>query len=624
MTIQIKNADTIKSDFIKFLRSAIEENGGPNVTDYNIGSVLNVLVEAFSDVLENYYFDLFQITRDSLENIYNGFNFFKQPGKKALAEVTIYIDADPGQLNSTFFSILRGTKISTDDGSVIFEIVDDYVQPTTVSGSGEFTGKTEYPVHAICTETGTLGNISSNSLTKFTSTITNINNFAYWIRNSSASGGSDAETEENMKLRFQKYLISLRRGTKESLEYALATNAAFTGLMYSISGFRFLNMLKQPYQAVGTNNYPAESDLTYFNKFYPSYTLFTNDDAFSREPFYLYVGSDEKFFNLLFSTQTVPADPNPDGDLVQAALDGPAGYKIIGIGNLDYAVGNPGGNTPVAGGIEYYDVVTQSWEQVDVLNVDLTASWYELVAEQYLAWTLDTTRWGKFQIRDYTSYFIRINMRKAHAGQLNFDVYKVMTYPFPGYIDIYCLKNYRDAVTIADRTLIAESVDNYKAAGVITTVTAATVVQLHPTIIIHTSNLTSALVPADIIDSIRTDVITFANTKNIGVDFVRNDLYAYLYQRYNQYGNLYIYYKYDPAIYEDVGNGVFKEGFKDSVLDASVNEKIDLLLSDIYIVRNLNALVNTFTGFPYADAGVNYNDYYKDPSVFALDRETAY
>ena len=52
MTIQIKNADTIKTDFIAFLRSAIEENDGPNVTDYNVGSVLNVLVEAFADVLE--------------------------------------------------------------------------------------------------------------------------------------------------------------------------------------------------------------------------------------------------------------------------------------------------------------------------------------------------------------------------------------------------------------------------------------------------------------------------------------------------------------------------------------------------------------------------------------------
>jgi len=598
MTIQIKNADTIKSDFINFLRSAIEENGGPNVTDYNIGSVLNVLVEAFADVLENYYFDLFQVTRDSLENIYNGFNFFKMPGKKALVSLNIYIDApDTASLNSNFFSIPRGTKVSTDDGTILFEIADDYsTDGMIVSGSGEFNGKIQYSVRALCTDSGTSGNVGTNAITKFASNITNINGYAYWIRNSSASGGSEAESEQDMKLRFQKYLISLRRGTKESLEYALASNAAFTGLMYSISGYRFLDIVKQTSPYVGTNNY--DIDLTLKNKFYPSYSLFTNEDASGTDAFYLYIGSEDKFNNVLFSTQSVPSA-------------GDAGsYKIISVGNPIYT-------GIVAGGIEYWNSNTQQWDQADVKNVDLTID-TPIVDDQYLAWYIDTTKWGKSQIRDYTAYFIRISMRKdggdpPGTNRPNLDVYKVMTYPFPGYIDIYCLKNYRDNVTNDDKTLIAESIDNFKAAGVITTISNADVIQIHPMIIIHTSNLTNSLIPSDIVDSIRTDIINFSNLKNIGVDFIRNELYAYLYQRYSQYGNLFIYYRYDPSIYEDLGNDVFKEGFRDSVLDASVNEKIDLLLSDIYVVRNLNSLVNTLTGYEYADdGGTNYNDYYKD------------
>jgi len=606
VTIQIKNADIIKSDFIKFLRSAIEENGGPNVNDYNIGSVLNVLVEAFADVLENYYFDLFQVTRDSLENIYNGFNFFKVPGKRALVSLKIYIDAPLGELDTIFFSIPRGTKVSTDDGSVAFEITDDYSTPISLSSSGEFSGKAEYLVHAMCTETGIAGNVAANSLTKFASSITNINNYAYWIRNDSASGGADAETEENMKLRFQKYLISLRRGTKESLEYALATNAAFSGLMYSISGFRFLNIVKQTDSQVGTNNYGGEDgDLTFKNKFYPSYSLFIDNDATGSNPFYLYVGAEDKFDNLLMSTQSVPSE-------------GDAGsYLIVGIGQ----------SPTVAGGIEYYDTVTQQWEPAEVLNIDVAFD-YPLIAEQYLAWRIDSTRWGKYQIKDYNSYFIRINMKKSSSVTVAppFDVYKVMTYPFPGYVDIYCLKNYRDRVTNDDKILITESIDNFKAAGVVTTVTDASVVQIHPTIIIHTSSLTSSLVPSDIVDSIRADVIAFANTKNIGVDFVRNELYAYLYQRYNQYGNLYIYYRYDPSIHEDLNMNVFKEGFRDATLDASINEKVDLLLSDIYIVNNLNSLVNTLTGYKFLDAPPNYNDYYRDTVAITLptDRYFAY
>lgn len=605
MTIQIKNADTIKTDYINFLRSAIEENGGPIVTDYNIGSVLNVLVEAFADVLENYYYDLFQVTRDSLENIYNGFNFFKQPGKKALVSLIIYIDAaDIDSLNANYFSIPRGTKVSTDDGTVNFEIAEDYTTSSmSVSTSGEFIGKIQYPVQAVCTESGTAGNVAANAITKFSSTITNINGYSYWIRNSSASGGADAEDEANMKLRFQKYLVSLRRGTKESLEYALATNAAFTGLMYSVSGFRPLYIVKQYSPSVSTSNY--DIDLTYWNKFYPSYSLLTDTDAESNNisslnhPFYLYVGSDDKFNNILMSTQSVPSE-------------GDAGsYLIIGEGNPLYNTSQTN-YTPVAGGIEYWDAVTQTWENVSVLNFDASFD-YPLVAEQYIAFKVnDPTRWGRSQILDHTAYFIRINLRKSAENRPSFDVYKVMTYPFPGYIDIYCLKNYRDRVTDDDKILITESIDNFKAAGVITTVTDATVVQIHPTIIIHTSDLTAALIPSDIVESIRTDVIAFANTKNIGVDFNRSELYSYLYQRYNQYGNLYIYYRYDLSIYEDLANDIYKEGFRDNTLDTSINEKVDLLFSDIYVVRNLNAFSNTLTGYKYADSAGNYCDYYKD------------
>jgi len=356
---------------------------------------------------------------------------------------------------------------------------------------------------------------------------------------------------------------------------------------------------------MGTDNY--DQDLTHWNKFFPSYSLFVDSDALStsapetNHPFYLYIGAEDKFNNLLISTQSVPS------------LGDAGSYLIIGVNNPLYALGNIDGYVPVNGGIEYWDVVTQSWEQAEVLNVDLAYD-YALIAEQYLAWQIDTTRWGKSQIRDYTSYFIRINMRKSGPSRPNFDVYKVMTYPFPGYIDIYCLKNYRDPVTIDDKTLITESIDNYKAAGVITTVTDASVIQIHPLIIIHTSDLTNSLVPSDLVESIRTDVINFSNLKNIGVDFVRNELYAYLYQRYNQYGNLYIYYRYDPSIYEDLGNSVFKEGFKDNTLDSAINEKVDLLLSDIYIVRNLNAISNTLTGYKFTDVPASgfFNDYYRD------------
>lgn len=588
MTIQIKNADQIRADFITFMRAAIEENGGPNVTDYNIGSVLDVLVEAFADVLENYYFDLFQITKNSLENIYNGFNFYKIPGKKALVTIYIYIDAPYASLTPTFFNIPRGTLVSTEDGSTLFEITDDYVQPSSLSLSGEFAGKTEYIVHGICTEPGIDGNIAENLLTKFATSITNINDYPYWIRNSSASGGTASEDEENMKLRFQKYLISLRRGTKEAIEYALVTNAAFTGLLYSINEYRPLTVIKQYSTSVDTENY--DLDLTYQNKFYPSYSLLTDVDASGTDPYYLYIGSDEKFNNLLVSTQYVPAGVDADS------------YIIVGL--------------------EYYNSASETWEQADILNFTVP---FSFTVEQYITWQIaNASEWGRFQIKDYNHYFVRLIIQKSSDSRPDLSVYKVMTYPFPGYIDIYCVKNYRDPITIDDKTIITESIDNFKAAGVVTTVANASVVQLHPMIIINTTNLTRSLIPSDLIESIRADIIAFANTKSVGIDFSRNDLYSYLYSRYSQYGNLFIFYKYDPSIHESLTDGIFREGFRDSILEAGVNEKIDLLLSDIYIIKNLNVLENTFTGFEFADGGGSYNDYYQDPYTTTLTRSDLY
>jgi len=361
-------------------------------------------------------------------------------------------------------------------------------------------------------------------------------------------------------------------------------------LLYSINEYRPLSILKQIESSVGTQNY--DTDLTLPNKFYPFYSVFLDTDATGTSYYYLYVGSEDKFNNLLFSTQSVPSGVDADS------------YLMVSL--------------------EYYDSTTDDWETAQVLNIDLSSP-VGVVEEQYLTWQItDTTKWGKFQIKDYNNYFVRIKMQKSSDGRPNLDVFKIMTYPFPGYIDIYCLKNYRDRATSDDKTLIAESIDNFKAAGVITTVADATVVQLHPTIVINTTNLTSSLIPSDLEESIRNDVIAYANTKNVGIDFSRNELYSYLYSRYSQYGNLFIFYKYDPSIAEDPVNDVYKEGFTDNILEAGSNEKIDLLLSDIYIIRNMNAIQNTMTGYQYADGGGLYNDFYQDPTATKSDIYSSY
>ena len=576
MAFQVKEFDTIKSDFISSLKSKIIQNGWPaNVTDYNVGAVLDMVVEAFSDVMEGTYYDMFQITRESLENIYNGFNFFRIPGRRAVCVVTVYIDTFPTNLSdSTFFNIPRGTILATNDGNVEFEVVDDFSSLKIHGSDGpEFIDKASYHLNAMCTKNGAAGNITDNKLAKFITEITNVHGYPVYIRNDAASGGFDEETEENMKKRFQKYIVSLRRGTTEAIAYGMLSNANYTGLLFSINKYEPMYVLRQGIDIANTTQFEDYEDLTYYNKFNPSYYLVNSED-FAGEydegypddhPICLYFGFEERFFSLLIPTLSM--------DL----------YKISDV--------------------EYWDGVSKEWVRVEQLNIDLDPP-SEFLYDQYLTWFLDQTRWMKFQIKDYEAYFIRMKVTKTVAGEdyKPIEIIKAMTYPFPGYVDIYSLKNYRNTINNQDKILISEAIENYKAAGVITTVISASVIQMYPVIIIFASPSFISQIPTTLSEDIKEAALEYANGINIGNNFDRNSFYSYIYERFSQYGAIFIYYNYDNSIVET--NTVFKEGSKEVVFDMSLSQKADLNFADVYVISNLNQLAS-----PWGMTGVFYEDF---------------
>lgn len=577
-TISIKEFDQIKQDFIDAIKTQINQNN-PSliITDYNIGGVLNTVVEAFSDIMESFYFDLFQVTKESLENIYNGFNFYKIPGKKSNCIVYIFLDSTDliGAQNSTFFVIPKGTTITTDDGTIIFELIDEYQSSNlqiALAGT-EFPGKVYYTVNALCTVVGPDGNVLQNTLTKITSPVTNTNSYSLIVRNTSASGGVDEESDEDMKARFQQYLVSLRRGTAESLGFALATNANYTGFLYSISKYTPLFIVRQQESNLNQSDFSLNSnvydvDLTELNKFDLQYTLFDQADALQNAYLAIYFGDPERFKNVLLATEAVSASK----------------FKIHRV--------------------QYYDQVLGLWHDIDsnLLSISLDSF---VVDDQYVYWDFaDITRWGKINILNYSGYFIRFIVQQL-ADPLSetafVQVFKTMTYPFPGYVDLYCLKNYRENINASDKIVISEAIENYKAAGVVTTVQNADVIQMYPVVIVYTSNLALSFVPSTIVSDIRNDIVSFANTMNIGQDFDRNAFYSYIYDKYNQYGNIFIFYRYDDVLNENPQNSIYKEQFRDSVFEASVSEKVDLGLSDVFVITNLNALIMTTSDLTLTD-----------------------
>lgn len=586
-TIQIKEFDQIKQDFIDAIKSKVQENSTIDITDYNVGGVLNTIVEAFSDVVEMLYFDMFQITKESMENIYNGFNFYKIPGKKANCVVYIYLDTTDliGAQNTVFFSIPKNTTITTDDGIKIFEIIDEYQSSNLqIAGAGaEFPGKVFYTANALCTVVGPDGNVLQNTLTKISSSITNVNSYSLTVRNTSASGGVEEESEEDMKARFQQYLVSLRRGSVEALGFALQTNANFTGFLYSISQYTPLFIVKQTETNVDQLDFSLNSnvydvDLTDFNKFDLQYTLCDQNDASQNAYFALYFGSSDKFKSVLMASQAVTAGK----------------FKIHKV--------------------QYYDQILGVWTNIDTNLLSITLD-HVVVDDQYVFWDFaDIERWGKINVLNYSGYFIRFIMQQLAdplTETASIQVFKTMTYPFPGYVDLYCLKNYRDNININDKIIIQESVENYKAAGVVTTVQNADVIQMYPVVIIYTSNLALSFVPSTIVSDIKNDIIAFANTLNISQDFDKNAFYSYIYNKYNQYGNIFIFYRYDNVLNENPQVSIYKEQFRNIVFEASVAEKVDLGVSDVFVVTNLNTLVMTTSDITLTDYDI-YDLYYFD------------
>jgi len=583
MAFVLKDLETIRDEFYTKLKAyAIENSKNPYITDFNVGSTISILTEAFSSVLEDFYYQLYQITKDSIENIYNGFNFYRISGKKAFTTVRIYLPSVTSVSdvnNPIFFNIPKSTVVSTDDGTIEFESIVDYsVGRLSVQAGGEFNGKVYYEFDAISKSIGSIGNIATNSLTKITSSIMNNNNLSTVVRNDAAAGGFDEEEEEFMKKRFQKYLVSLRRGTKEAIEFALQTNVNFSGFLYNIDEYKSLYMLKQGYvnYAMGSSS-NVFTDLYYDNKFTSSYTLLDRTDAQFNDgtlDFALYFGTKERFYSLLSVTETLPVLPG-----------------VFVVGQVSYWNGT-------------------GWTAVDDQSPTNPTSFS---LDQYITWTINNpTLWEQRTIQKYTGYFVRITFGSNTGASVitSVSAIKTMTYPFPGYVDIYCLKNFKYFLTDLDKEIVAEALENYKAAGVITSIGSASIINLYPIIVIYTLP-GGQPPPSTVLEDIRNDIRTYSGSLNVATDFNRNDLYALIYRKYSNYGSIFIYYNYDNSLYET--GLIYKEFYKNVVLfDASKNEKIDFPFVDVYILDSLNYLdnVNIVTDIPDAASGVDYDDVY--------------
>jgi uncharacterized phage protein gp47/JayE len=168
------------------------------VTDFSIGSTIRALFEAIAmEIEELYVFVEEELQKAIRDSAYSLFGFTRN-------------EAVPARVDHIGFTIPKGFQVSTLDGLVYATTVDTFVPMNT----------TTVRVPAVCLTRGFIGNVPANTITKLVSSLPEIISVT---NPNAATGGVDEESETKRRERFNKYIISLAKGTKNAILYQLSS-----------------------------------------------------------------------------------------------------------------------------------------------------------------------------------------------------------------------------------------------------------------------------------------------------------------------------------------------------------------------------------------------------------------
>lgn len=225
--------------------SAGLQGGATQLIDLSVGSVLRALLEACASVALWMQWLILQVLSATRAATSNGsdldswmadFSLARLPGAPSSGSVTFgrYTLGLPA-------TIPVGTNIKTLDGTLTFSVVQDAANPAWNGSSGYALPATmtsvDVPVQAALP--GSAGNILSGAIGLLATAIPGVDQ----VSNSQPfSGGVDAETDDNLRSRFQLYINSRSLATHGAVETAIQTLRQ--GLRYTI--LENLNLLGDP------------------------------------------------------------------------------------------------------------------------------------------------------------------------------------------------------------------------------------------------------------------------------------------------------------------------------------------------------------------------------------------
>ncbi|ATI15621.1 baseplate J-like protein [Bordetella phage vB_BbrM_PHB04] len=204
MAFQIKDFTSIVASMINWMKSTQSK-----VTDFNVGSVVRTVVEAPASEIDELYQQMHNGLKEAIPAAtYFSFDFDALPALPATGMVRVTIAS-----NASDVLISSGTTVSYLNGDIDYTVNQDVIIPA---------GDTFADVLVTAATAGAAGNVAAG--TQFTLSpaptgFVSATNLSPW------SNGTDAETEDDRKLRFRAFVQSLNRGTVAALEYGLKTTS---------------------------------------------------------------------------------------------------------------------------------------------------------------------------------------------------------------------------------------------------------------------------------------------------------------------------------------------------------------------------------------------------------------
>jgi uncharacterized phage protein gp47/JayE len=229
-TFQLKSFTSIVAAMLNHVRGT-----APELTDFNVGAVNRVMLEAPATEIDEAYQQIFNGLRAAIPvATYQSFNFGRLPAAPTTGVLHVVLG-----VSAVDVTIPAGQVFSTPGSSLT------YLSQAAVT---IIAGASAADVSVVASGPGSLGNLPAGQAFAATPAIAN---FVSATNVLLLNDGRDLESDDERKQRFTSYIQTIQRGTDAALIYGARTCALFNSAGVEVERVRAVGLI-EPYLADNT------------------------------------------------------------------------------------------------------------------------------------------------------------------------------------------------------------------------------------------------------------------------------------------------------------------------------------------------------------------------------------